>query len=170
MAAGDGVPGRGDAGIDERGGAGGDLGAVPGRPWKEATLEAAPGAISQEQLAAWVRLGINRVSLGVQSFVEGELRRTGRRHTAREVAADVELLRADGVAEINVDLIAGLPGQTAEGWNASLEWIGRLEPPHVSVYMLEVDEDSRLGQEILRGGLRYGAPDVPGDDADRGVL
>jgi oxygen-independent coproporphyrinogen-3 oxidase len=140
------------------------LGAVPGRPWKEATLEAAPGAITPEQVAAWVRLGINRVSLGVQSFVEGELRRTGRRHTAAGVAADVELLRAHGVAEINIDLIAGLPGQTAEGWRASLEWIERLEPPHVSVYMLEVDEDSRLGQELLRGGLRFGAPDVPGDD------
>jgi hypothetical protein len=61
-------------------------------------------------------------------------------------------------------LIAGLPGQTPGGWRESLDWIGRLEAPHVSVYMLEIDEDSRLGMEILQGGARYGAQDVPSED------
>lgn len=140
------------------------LAAVPGRPWREATLEAAPGAIRPEQAEAWLRLGINRVSLGVQSFVDAELRRTGRRHNATAVAADVALLRAAGIHEINIDLIAGLPGQTPAGWQTSLDWIECLAPPHVSVYMLEVDEDSRLGSELLQGGLRFGAPDVPCED------
>lgn len=140
------------------------LGLAPGKPWKEATLEAAPGAIAAEAAAAWIRCGINRVSLGVQSFVEEELRRTGRRHTAEGVARDLAMLRGAGIGNINVDLIAGLPGQTEAGWRASLEWIERLEPPHVSVYMLEVDEDSRLGRELLRGGARYGAGTVPGED------
>lgn len=140
------------------------LALVPGRPWVEATLEAAPGTITPERARGWVEAGINRVSLGVQSFVRAELARTGRRHTAETVAGDVALLRAAGIDAINIDLIAGLPGQTEAGWRASLDWIARLAPEHVSVYMLEVDEDSRLGREILSGGTRYGAPDVPSDD------
>jgi len=138
--------------------------AIPGRPWLEATIEAAPGSITPEKARAWASLGINRVSLGVQSFVENELRRTGRRHTAAIVAADVAILREAGIPNLNLDLIAGLPGQTAASWRESLDWIERLAPPHVSVYMLEVDEDSRLGKERLLGGVRYGAADVPSDD------
>ncbi|MBL0157423.1 MAG: radical SAM family heme chaperone HemW [Bryobacterales bacterium] len=140
------------------------LAQIPGRPWREATLEAAPGAITREQARAWRAAGGNRVSLGVQSFVDAELRRTGRKHNAAAVAADVALLRGEGITEINIDLIAGLPTQTRETWNESLRWIEELAPPHISVYMLEVDEDSRLGQELMLGGVRYGAMDVPGED------
>ena len=74
-------------------------------------------------------------------------------------------LREAGLSNINIDLIAGLPGQTIASWRESLAWIERLEPPHVSVYMLEVDDDSRLGKELLLGGVRYGAADTPSDDA-----
>jgi oxygen-independent coproporphyrinogen III oxidase len=137
---------------------------VPGGPWKEATMEAAPGEIAPDLVKAWVAAGINRVSLGVQSFVEEELRRTGRKHRAETVAADVEMLRAAGLPNINLDLIAGLPGQTPVSWQHSLDWIAKLAPPHVSVYMLEVDEDSRLGLEILQDGGRYGARNRPDDD------
>ena len=63
------------------------------------------------------------------------------------------ILRAAGIHNFNIDLIAGLPGQTEASWRESLDWIERLEPPHVSVYMLEVDEDSRLGSEMLLGGV-----------------
>jgi oxygen-independent coproporphyrinogen-3 oxidase len=139
------------------------LSVVPGEPWVEATIEAAPGAITPAQAEAWSGLGINRVSLGVQSFVTNELTRTGRRHDARTVARDVALLRSAGIPNINIDLIAGLPGQTLAGWRKSLDWIKRLEAPHVSVYMLEIDEDSRLGMELLQGGERYGARDVPAE-------
>jgi oxygen-independent coproporphyrinogen-3 oxidase len=140
------------------------LALVPGRPWKEATLEAAPGAVDADAVRAWADCGINRVSLGVQSFVEEELRRTGRRHTAEGVERDVALLRGAGLTNINVDLIAGLPAQTEAGWRGSLEWIERLEPPHVSVDMLEVDEDSRLGRELLSGGGRFSAGAVPAEE------
>jgi len=140
------------------------LALVPGRPWIEATIEAAPGAITAEKARAWGAAGINRVSLGVQSFVSAEIRRTGRRHTAEIVARDIETLRAAGIANYNIDLIAGLSGQTEASWRESLDWIERLAPPHVSVYMLEVDEDSRLGREMLRGGARYGAADTADDD------
>jgi len=137
---------------------------IPGRPWREATIEAAPGTITAEKAEAWRRAGINRVSLGVQSFVGRELARTGRKHTAQVVADNVALLRSAGIESINLDLIAGLPGQTRESWKESLDWIERIAAPHASVYMLEVDDDSRLGHEILLGGKRYGASDVPSDD------
>ena len=144
------------------------LEAVPGRPWIEATIEAAPGGITGEQARHWAACGINRVSLGVQSFVESEIRRTGRKHTAETVAREVELLRASGIGAINIDLIAGLAGQTEATWRESLDWIERTNPEHVSVYMLEVDEDSRLGAEMLAGGARYGAAETPDDDAVAG--
>jgi len=80
------------------------------------------------------------------------------------VARDVALLRTEGIHNINIDLIAGLPGQTESSWAESLAATLNLDPPHVSVYMLEVDDDSRLGAEILLGGKRYGASDVPSDD------
>src|SRR5580698_2213226 len=141
------------------------LSTVPGRGyWKEATLEVAPGGITLERASSWLRAGINRVSLGVQSFVQRELARTGRKHTAEIVEREIGVLRAAGLTNVNIDLIAGLPGQTRDSWAESLSWIERLRPPHVSVYMLEVDEDSRLGSEVLLNGKRYGAPDVPSDE------
>jgi oxygen-independent coproporphyrinogen-3 oxidase len=141
------------------------LGALPGHPWREATLEAAPGTLTLDKTDVWRRAGINRVSLGVQSFIRSELARTGRRHDAEIVERDIRLLRERGLQNINIDLIAGLPGQTEKSWHESLEAALRLEVPHISVYMLEVDNDSRLGTEILLGGKRYGASDVPSDDA-----
>jgi len=138
---------------------------LPGRPWREATIEAAPGSLTREKIESWRRAGMNRVSLGVQSFVRHELARTGRRHDAETVEHDVHLLRDCGIDNINLDLIAGLPAQTTATWQESLDRLIALDVPHVSVYMLEVDDDSRLGAEILLGGKRYGASDVPADDA-----
>jgi oxygen-independent coproporphyrinogen III oxidase len=141
------------------------LSQIPGKPWIEATIEAAPGGIAFDSARAWREAGINRVSLGVQSFDPRELARTGRRHTAEMVASEVGALRAAGLSNFNIDLIAGLPGQAQQSWIRSLDWIERLNPPHVSIYMLEVDEDSRLGAEVLAFGQRYGAPDLPSEDA-----
>ncbi|HEV2446690.1 MAG TPA: radical SAM family heme chaperone HemW [Candidatus Sulfopaludibacter sp.] len=141
------------------------LAAIPGRPWREATIEAAPGPLTPATARAWAECGINRVSLGVQSFVDQEIRRTGRKHTAAIVAHELDILREAGLGNVNIDLIAGLSGQTEASWRESLDWIERLAPPHVSVYMLEVDQDSRLGKEMLLGGVRYGALDTPSEDA-----
>jgi oxygen-independent coproporphyrinogen III oxidase len=140
------------------------LDAIPGKPWKEATLESAPGTITPAKAEAWQRIGINRVSLGVQSFMPAELAKTGRRHTADIVASDCAVLRAAGIEDLNIDLIAGLPRQARESWKESLDWVERLDPPHVSVYMFEVDEDSRLGLEVLNNGRRYDANEVPPDE------
>ncbi|MGD0015554.1 MAG: radical SAM family heme chaperone HemW [Bryobacteraceae bacterium] len=140
------------------------LALIPGRPWKEATIEAAPGSLTREKARAWAEAGLNRVSLGVQSFVREEIARTGRRHTAEIVAGEVALLAQHGIANFNIDLIAGLPHQTAASWRESLAWVERIEAPHASVYMFEVDQDSRLGAEMLRGGSRYGAAAAPSEE------
>lgn len=140
------------------------MGSLPTDRLREVTMECAPGTINAETVAHWVALGINRVSLGVQSFDEAELRHTGRRHSAATVAGDIATLRNQGIENISVDLIAGLPHQTRETWQSSLDWTERLAVPHASVYIFEIDEDSRLGQEILLGGKRYSAAFLPGED------
>ncbi len=140
------------------------LGQVPGRPWKEATIEAAPGTVTPERASLWAECGITRVSLGVQSFVPAEAARAGRKHTPQVVAREMATLRAAGVRSFNIDLIAGLAGQTEANWQESLDWVERLAPEHVSVYMFEIDHDSRLGAEVLSGGARYGAALVPSEE------
>ncbi len=130
----------------------------------EITVECAPGTLTPELIATLKRCGVNRVSLGVQSFVDQESRSVGRLHTREIVLTEVARLRDAGINEISVDLIAGLPYQTLESWRYSLDEVIATGVPHVSVYMLEVDEDSRLGRELIAGGTRYHAHHVPDDD------
>jgi oxygen-independent coproporphyrinogen-3 oxidase len=130
----------------------------------EITVEAAPGQIAGELLDSLLESGVSRVSLGVQSFVDAESRAVGRLHTGAQCLAEIERLRAAGVRELNIDLIAGLPHQTATSWAESLDAVIASGVDHVSVYMLEVDEDSRLGRELIGPGVRYGAHAAPGDD------
>jgi oxygen-independent coproporphyrinogen-3 oxidase len=130
----------------------------------EITVECAPGTLSGEMLNALVRWGVNRVSLGVQSFVDKEAASVGRLHKSQTVLDDIARLRAAGITNINVDLIAGLPHQTGESWEHSLQQLISAGVPHASVYMLEVDEDSRLGRELMAGGQKYHAHSVPDDD------
>lgn len=131
---------------------------------REATLEADPETITAEKAAAWVAAGIRRVSFGVQSFCDSELQAAGRMHRRADVFHATPLLREAGVENVSFDLIAGLPGQTRESWRDSLEQLSALRPEHVSIYLLEVDEGSRLGLEILNGGARYSAAKVPSED------
>jgi oxygen-independent coproporphyrinogen-3 oxidase len=130
----------------------------------EITLECAPGQLSDATLDEMLRQGMNRVSFGVQSFIDDEAKAVGRLHTRVICLAEIARLRAAGVANINVDLIVGLPGQTAESWRESVDAAIVSGVPHVSVYMLEVDEDSRLGKEILAAGQRYSAGAAPSED------
>jgi oxygen-independent coproporphyrinogen-3 oxidase len=131
----------------------------------EITVECAPGQLPDETIGALVCAGVNRVSLGVQSFVDREAQVSGRLHNRQMVLDDLRRLRAAGIANLNIDLIAGLAGQTFASWNESLSVLIETGVPHASVYMLEVDEDSRLGREMLAGGARYHAGLVPSDDA-----
>jgi oxygen-independent coproporphyrinogen-3 oxidase len=134
-------------------------------PQAEITVECAPGQLPDETLAVLVEAGVNRISLGVQSFIDREARETGRLHSRALVMNDLQRLRAAGIGNLNIDLIAGLPGQTFASWDESLKVLIDCGVPHASVYMLEVDEDSRLGREMLKGGARYHAALVPGDEA-----
>ncbi|MGA2169542.1 MAG: radical SAM family heme chaperone HemW [Terracidiphilus sp.] len=131
----------------------------------EITVECAPGQIADETLKALAAAGVNRVSLGVQSFIDREAQVSGRLHSRAVVEEDLRRLRGAGIANLNVDLIAGLAGQTFASWEESLAALVDSGVPHASVYMLEVDEDSRLGREMLGGGKRYQAGLVPSDDA-----
>src|SRR3984893_8502925 len=135
------------------------------QPDAEITVECAPGTLAPAVLDGLRRCGVNRVSLGVQSFVDREAEAVGRLHKRATVLEDIDHLRAAGISNINMDLIAGLHHQTAESWEISLAESIATGAQHVSVYMLEVDEDSRLGRELMAGGTRYHAHFVPDDDA-----
>ena len=139
---------------------------LPSRDWSEATIEVAPGEATRERIAAWTKGGINRASLGVQSFDPAVARAAGRNHDPETVRADSLRLAEAGIRNVSVDLIAGLARQTPATWRRSLDWVARLEADHVSVYMLEADDESRLGREIRAGGDRYGATSVP----DEGLI
>ena len=134
----------------------------------EITLEAAPLQLEPDTLAAALKAGVNRVSFGVQSFVEGEARATARTHSGEEALAEFARMRREGVPHVSADVIAGLPGQSSRSWEESLDALcggareGTLD--HASVYMFELDEDSRLGAEALRGGTRFGAGLLPRED------
>jgi oxygen-independent coproporphyrinogen-3 oxidase len=136
----------------------------PLAPETEITVECAPGTLTPAVVETLLRCGVNRVSLGVQSFVDREAASVGRLHKRETVLDDIVRLRRAGISNINVDLIAGLPHQTAESWKESLESVIALGVPHVSVYMLEVDEDSRLGRELIAGGTKYHAHFVPDEE------
>jgi oxygen-independent coproporphyrinogen-3 oxidase len=107
---------------------------------------------------------MNRISFGVQSFVDQETAAVGRLHTRQQCEAELARVRSAGVAEINIDLIAGLPHQTAQSWQYSVEQAIASGAPHISVYLLEVDDESRLGREMLEQGTRYSAAAVPSED------
>jgi putative oxygen-independent coproporphyrinogen III oxidase len=130
----------------------------------EVTLEADPETVSPEKAAQWQRAGINRVSLGAQSFQDAELKAAGRMHRREDIFRAVDLLRAAGFRNISMDLIAGLPQQTRESWEDSVSQLLRIYPEHISIYMLEIDDGSRLGREALAGGIRYSADALPSDD------
>jgi oxygen-independent coproporphyrinogen-3 oxidase len=131
----------------------------------EVTVECAPGTLTHTLIETLLACGVNRVSLGVQSFVDQEAQSVGRLHKRAAVLEEIACLREAGLGNINIDLIAGLPHQTAESWTCSLNETVATGVPHVSVYMLEVDEDSRLGRELIAGGTRYHAHFVPDEEA-----
>jgi oxygen-independent coproporphyrinogen-3 oxidase len=131
----------------------------------EVTLEADPETITAAKSDAWRQAGVNRISLGVQSFNDAELKAAGRMHRAKDVATAAERLRQSGFTNISADLIAGMPHQTPATWQRSLEELRTLRPEHISIYLMEIDAESHLGAEVLSGGARYSAKEIPTDDA-----
>ena len=130
----------------------------------EFTMEATPGSADLDFLLGVHEAGVNRLSIGAQSFADKELRASGRLHDAEETRKQVERARQAGFKNIGLDLIGGLPYQTRESWETSLQQAADLRPEHISIYLFEIDEKSRLGHQVLQHGGRYHADQVPSDD------
>ncbi|MCU0580408.1 MAG: radical SAM family heme chaperone HemW [Desulfobacterota bacterium] len=128
----------------------------------EITLEANPGDLTPESLQGFKGLGINRISLGVQSLDDRDLRFLKRRHTAAQALEAVEGIRGAGFKNLSLDLIYGIPGQTAETWQETLEKAARLQPEHLSCYELTAEPGTVLGRAVRTGGVG-----LPGENERR---
>jgi oxygen-independent coproporphyrinogen-3 oxidase len=120
----------------------------------EWTIEANPGSVSARKAALLRKLGVTRISLGVQSWDHELLKVLGREHSAGQAAESFHILREAGFPDINVDLMFGLPGQTIEQWKFTLEKTIRLQPDHISAYCLTYEEDTEFFLRHARGELR----------------
>ncbi len=123
-------------------------------PEAEITAEANPGSLTLEYLTQLHRLGVNRLSIGVQSFLDRELEMIGRGHVADDARSAVKMARVAGFKNLSLDLIAGLPEQSIETWRNNLQSAMELEPEHLSVYLLELYQDAPLLHRIKRGELQ----------------
>ncbi len=122
-------------------------------PGAEVTLEANPDDVTHGVAAAWRAAGVNRVSLGVQSFDPAVLRWMHRTHTAGQVAPAVETIRAAGIGEVSLDLIFGLPAALSRDWERDLAQAFALSPDHLSLYGLTVEAHTPLGRWAARGDV-----------------
>src|SRR5467141_1953444 len=120
----------------------------------EWTIEANPGSVSARKAGVLKRLGVNRISLGVQSWDDELLKLLGREHNAQQAEQSFRILRAVGFCNINVDLMFGLPGQTIEQWKFTLEKTIALQPDHISAYCLTYEEDTEFFLRHARGEFR----------------
>jgi oxygen-independent coproporphyrinogen-3 oxidase len=124
----------------------------------EVTLELNPGTVTPESVEAFRACGVNRASFGLQTFDDEHLRRLGRTHTAGDARRTLSVLRAAGFDNVSFDLIAGLPGQTLDGWEQNMEAALALRPAHLSLYLLEVHEGTPLAAQLREG--RWPQPDA----------
>lgn len=127
----------------------------------EITLEMNPGTASMQKLEGWKRAGVNRLSIGLQSANDSELRLIGRIHDFDTFVKSYEQAKAAGFDNINVDLMSALPGQTISGWRETLNKVLLLEPDHISAYSLIIEEGTPLSKHIDE------YPPVPSEDEDR---
>ena len=121
---------------------------------QEWTIEANPGSVSARKAEVLKEFGINRISMGVQSWDDALLKILGREHDAKQARQSFQVLRGAGFSNINVDLMFGLPGQTAEQWKTTLETTIALGPEHISAYCLTYEEDTEFFLRQARGELR----------------
>jgi oxygen-independent coproporphyrinogen III oxidase len=132
-------------------------------PQAETSMELNPGTINLDFLKNIRQAGINRLSLGVQSFNDAELNLLGRIHTAADVIVAIKMIRQTGFNNLNLDLIYGLPGQQMDDWRVSLDKALELDPEHLSLYALTLDEDVPLQKFIDNGSLSPIDPDASAD-------
>ncbi len=129
----------------------------------EITLEANPGTVDRHSLEALLEKGINRLSLGAQSFHQDELSILGRIHGPEEIEQALREAREAGFGNVNLDFIFGIPGQTLDRWRATLEKALELEPEHLSLYALSLDENTPLARRIASGELPAPDEDLAAD-------
>lgn len=127
---------------------------------EEFTIEANPEDITQEWIDAITQLGINRVSMGIQSFNDAELNEINRRHTAQMALDAVNLLRESGINQISGDLIYGLPGQDIDSWKYSLDLLLSLQLPHFSAYLLSYEEGTKLYARLMAGKVEEASEEL----------
>lgn len=118
---------------------------------EEFTVEVNPDDVSQEYIAQLAGLGVNRISMGVQSFDDGDLRLMGRRHTVEQVYSAVEAIRSAGIRNLSIDLIYGLPGSSLKGWQNNVARAIALDVEHISAYSLTYEEGARLTRMAQTG-------------------
>jgi oxygen-independent coproporphyrinogen-3 oxidase len=128
-------------------------------PAAEVTVEGNPCSISSSKVEALVSGGVNRMSIGAQSFTNAELRSLGRMHNCDDIHAAVSILRDGGIDNINLDLMFGIPGQTVETWRYSLDQALSLEPAHISVYCLTFEPGTRFDSLLKEGALQKKSED-----------
>jgi oxygen-independent coproporphyrinogen III oxidase len=133
------------------------------QPNAEITMEMNPATVTPESLKAYKSLGVNRASFGAQTFDDTELKRLGRRHTAQDVCETIEFLRNAGFTNVSFDLIAGLPRQTLKDWERNLDEALKLNPEHLSLYLLEVHEATPLAEQIRSGRQPLPDEDLAGE-------
>lgn len=131
----------------------------------ESTSEANPGTITAEKLGLLRHYGINRISLGAQSFTDALLREIGRIHNSHQIEEAVRLIRSAGIDNLNLDLMFGLPGQSMEVWQDSVEKALKLEPEHLSLYALSLEEGTPLTERYQpKKAVAAGLAHLPDDD------
>ena len=133
-------------------------------PSAEYTIEANPGTITEEKMAAWKAAGVNRISMGVQSLEDARLQDIGRIHTARQAKEQFAALRAYGFRNLSMDLMMGLPGQSLAQWQATLRGAVTMEPEHLSCYSLILEEGTPLYQQYEKGELS-----LPDEEEERAM-
>ncbi len=119
----------------------------------EISVEANPGTVDEDSLQALVSAGVNRLSLGTQSLDDRDLKILGRIHTAGETRAAVRAARRAGIMNLNLDLMCGLPGQTVASWQKTLDQALSLQPDHLSVYQLTIEDDTPFAEMMKSGRL-----------------
>lgn len=132
----------------------------------EITLEMNPGTVTEEKLAAYRRAGVNRLSIGLQSVHDDELRMLGRIHTYKEFQESYRLARKAGFYNINVDLISAIPGQTEESWRDALRAVADLKPEHISAYSLIIEPGTPF-YEIYGEDTKRRAKELPDEEEER---
>ena len=130
----------------------------------EISMEANPGTVTREKLKEYRRAGINRISFGLQSANDRELKLLGRIHTWAEFLESFELARECGLTNLNIDLMSALPGQTCESWKDTLKRVTDLEPEHISAYSLIIEEGTPFGEKY---GSEEGRKLLPDEDSER---